>query len=413
MVSPIDYTLKIADPFQSALQGYQAGAAIRDDRAQQAAAIAEAQKKAEQDARRQAALQRARESRDPQALVDISIEFPELSEQMKRSYDMQSEGEKKESLSLGWQALSALDAGNVPVAKAKLEERAVAFRNSGNEQMAKAYEDAAQVVELDPEGARTLIGGSLAAIDKDFVKTYTDFRISGSTIGKAEAEAEKAGVEAKFAEPKALLDLEKAGWDIKKLKSSIEIDKQNSRIYALNAQLQREGNELKRQELRIKIGEAQRTIENDIKARAAEAESAVSGVESTIRIIDDLFADESSLRAAVGSSAFKGAVWGTKARSAAAKIEQLQNAIASVNLDKLKGAMSDKDILFLKTMETSLDRYQNEEKFLKELERIKQSLSKALPRVKAKYGLPETSETMTETESVGVEAPPRSVSVDY
>ncbi len=72
----------------------------------------------------------------------------------------------------------------------------------------------------------------------------------------------------------------------------------------------------------------------------------------------------------------------------AGKIEQLQNAIAATNLDKLKGAMSDKDILFLKNIGTSLDRYQDEDAFVKELTRIGGSLADAEKRVASKFGVP-------------------------
>ena len=61
-MGPIDYSTQVANPFMQALQGYQGGAAIRDDQAQQAqidAQLAEAKTEAEKARKAAVAMQDA------------------------------------------------------------------------------------------------------------------------------------------------------------------------------------------------------------------------------------------------------------------------------------------------------------------------------------------------------------------
>jgi LysM repeat protein len=74
---------------------------------------------------------------------------------------------------------------------------------------------------------------------------------------------------------------------------------------------------------------------------------------------------------------------GTDARTFDLKVQQLKNALALPNLSSLKGAMSDKDIMFLKNIATSLDTGMTEKEFKKELANIDSSLK----NVEKKYNI--------------------------
>ena len=89
-----------------------------------------------------------------------------------------------------------------------------------------------------------------------------------------------------------------------------------------------------------------------------------------------------------GASSFMAAVPGSDARTTAGKISQLQDSLAAVNLDKLKGAMSDKDIAFLRNIASNLDRGQDEKSFAAELTKIEGVLKSADTRLRAKFGMP-------------------------
>ncbi len=82
--------------------------------------------------------------------------------------------------------------------------------------------------------------------------------------------------------------------------------------------------------------------------------------------------------AATGKSFFLGKIWGTSAYSYKEKVEQLVNTLAAGNLDKLKGAMSDKDILFLQKINTNLSTKLSEKEFDKELNRIYNTITSKL-----------------------------------
>lgn len=382
MVAPIDYSLNVKSPFEAAVEGMKFGQVYSEGRRAQDAA----QAKQAADAQMQADIADA--MGDPMKLAQLGVKYPSLSEPTKRAWEMMDKDKRAAATEEGWAILAALRSGNIDVVKSMLSSKAEAMRNSGNEPMAKAYEDSAKIAEIDPMLAADTLSFLMPSVDDNFSENYERLIKLPSVARQEEAKAVVAEEEAKAAPQKRVMELEKAGWDIEKIKSDIETNRSNARIYALNAQIARETNQLKREELQGKLMDAERERDKAVAERAYEAENAVKGIETTVQVITDIKKDMDSLRAATGASAWRGSMWGSEARSAAAKIEQLQNSIASVNLDKLKGAMSDKDIMFLKTMAASLDRYQDEDSFLSELNRIEKAMTDALPNVRRKFGMP-------------------------
>lgn len=70
------------------------------------------------------------------------------------------------------------------------------------------------------------------------------------------------------------------------------------------------------------------------------------------------------------------AIAGTDRANYEAKVSQLRDTLASANLDKIKGAMSDKDIEFLRNIGTALKLDMPETAFDAELEKIKNTMAK-------------------------------------
>jgi hypothetical protein len=89
----------------------------------------------------------------------------------------------------------------------------------------------------------------------------------------------------------------------------------------------------------------------------------------------------------------------------AAKIDQLQNIMAATRLGDLKGAMSDKDIVFLKNIAGALKRSQSEEQFIKELDRVGAAMQRGLQGLAKKTGLPLVSAELSETAATPRPAP--------
>jgi hypothetical protein len=75
---------------------------------------------------------------------------------------------------------------------------------------------------------------------------------------------------------------------------------------------------------------------------------------------------------------FYGPLPGTSAYDFTASVEQLKNALALPNLEKLKGAMSDKDIVFLKNISTKLDTGMSEKAFDAEVQKLEDKFGEIL-----------------------------------
>ena len=69
---------------------------------------------------------------------------------------------------------------------------------------------------------------------------------------------------------------------------------------------------------------------------------------------------------------------GTEAANYQATFNQLKDTLAFANIDKLKGAMSDKDIEFLRNIGTKLTLGQSEEAFVKELGKLDSKMDEVL-----------------------------------
>lgn len=402
-MEPLNYSgafANIPSPQASFMEGVKGGAGIQQlQQQQQAAAAARLQQQQMQD-------DLAALSQNPttDAIGRMSLKYPQLSEQFKRSFDILDPAQKQTKLEHASQVYAAINSNKPEVAQKILSDQAAALRNSGNEKDAKAAEMMATMVRDHPEMAKTSAGLILsAAVGSDkFAATYgavggeqraqeqapAVLRKVTAEAGTAESDEKVKAVDAKYADSKAMQDIEKKGWDIKKIKADIDIARESNRIAAMNAAANREGNTLKREELRMKIDDAKLARDDKIRSKVAEAETEISGVTDMKDLIGTILADPSSLKAVTGASAWKGAIPGTENRSMAGKVEQLVNMTAAINLDKLKGPMSDKDILFVKRISANLDRYQDEDVFEGDLKKLQAIAERTENKLREKYGVP-------------------------
>lgn len=330
-------------------------------------------------------------------LAQLTAKYPGQREAFKDIGDRMTAEQKAVELPVMAQAFYAITSGKPEAAKQLVDQQIEGMKNGGLDvtklQMLRSH------LDDDPAQVAGLVGLIGSSIDPDaWGKMMGEkrsqelqpglVRKGAAEAGAAESDATVKAVKAKFAESDAVLDLEKKGWDIKKIKEDIDINKQNSRIAAMNAALAREGNALKRQELQLKMDDAIAARDEKVRGKVAEATTAINAVNSTAGVFNDILSDEDTLRAAVGTSAWRGSIPGTKTRSMAGKIEQLQNMMTAENLGLLKGAMSDKDVAFLRNISTNMDRYQDEDSFLSEMKRVGKNLAKAQNQIAKKYGAP-------------------------
>jgi hypothetical protein len=394
-MGPINYDIDVQTPFQSAMQGYQEGAAVRkeqEQRAQQQAAT-------EQQRQMQTDLSELSKNPTTQALSAMSIKYPQLSEQFKRSYDMLGSDQQKNELGHATQVYAAVQSGRGDIAAKLLRDRATAMRNSGEEDKAGVSEAMAKLVEQHPESFKTTAGLMLSSVmgpDKfadTFGKLGSESRATEQApadLAKKQAEATKSGVDAKYAEQGALLDLEKKGWDITNIREDIGIKKEANRIAAMNAAANRENNSLKREELGLKIKEARAALDDKVRAKAAEAESSAGSIDNSLNTIERI-KNNPSLDSVIGS--FQGrvpAIFSDEANDAIALIDTLgsQAFLSQVSQMKGQGALSDAEGKKLQSALTNLSRNQSEKQFRANLDDASRLLAKGRDNLAKKTGVP-------------------------
>ena len=300
-MDPIDYTSAFANlpsPQDAFMSGVKNGVALDQLRAQreQQQAAAELQRQMQADL---AAL-----SANPtsEGIARISLKYPQLSENFKRSFDMLEPGRRQAKIDQAAKVFAALQSKKPEIAQEVLIQHATALRNSGDEEGARGAETMAELVKVDPEHAKFSAGRMLSTamgVDK-FTDAFKGIgaeqrandlhpdavRKGQADADTAESESEIKAVTAKYADSQALADLDKKKWDVQKIVADIDFQKQSTRIAAMNASLKREENDLKRQELQQKIDDAKRERDDKLREKLANTESAASSMDNMVNTID-------------------------------------------------------------------------------------------------------------------------------
>ena len=153
MIDPKAYILE-GNPFQGLTQGIGQGLQLGAAYADKERAIAAAEK---EELAKQAMMQDLSTlAKNPSAEMysQTITKYPQLSEQLKRGYDIMDDGAKKSAVNTATQTSLLLNSGNIGGAKDLLESRAVAFENAGDRDQAGAYRAMKSMIDADPEQAK-------------------------------------------------------------------------------------------------------------------------------------------------------------------------------------------------------------------------------------------------------------------
>jgi hypothetical protein len=163
MPQPFNYSLGLPDPSRNFLQGLQVLSQIEEQKKAQA-----------QVDQRNSILTNLMALENPTAddYVKASLALPEDRELFKQAWDMHDQG-KRDALFKGGAEAYMLADRDPTAAKAKLEEWALGFENSGDDEAAKQFRTAAKLVETDPKAAKTTIGMMLSFADGERFKNVT------------------------------------------------------------------------------------------------------------------------------------------------------------------------------------------------------------------------------------------------
>lgn len=404
MAGPYNYTIDVANPFQTALESYGAGAAIRENQLkleQQQAAQARAQQQQEL---------LARLASNPNASADdyanVMTQIPALAENLSKAWTLKNDAQQQSQASdlLKWGA--AVKSGQPQIAVQQMRDRADAMEASGQSKEAEALRANAGVVELNPALGLGMMQAMLSASPrgKDAAEALSKFgteqragelhpsalKTAEAGAVKADADAKTAVVGAKFAESKAVQDLKLGEAQIKKLAEDTEIARMNARIAAMNAATAREGNDLKRQELKLKVEEAVQKRDEKVREKVQTAQAGAANIDNMLNTIQRI-QQSPALDAVVGSMEGRdfypheamgmqlGTVSSDDRADAIALIETLgsQAFLAQIPNIKGMGALSNAEGEKLQAAFQNLSRRQSEKQFKASLNEASRLLIKA------------------------------------
>lgn len=204
-MGPIDYSLNIANPLNSVLQGFQIGRQIRQEQEQQRIA----------QQKRQAMASLMRPDATFADYRKVMQMFPEEAKGLTEQWSAMDKVAKETMFSAGADAFALIRPnaeGKIDAAPAvaKLEEYAAAAENSGDKAGAQKFRDMAAYVKQNPDAGRATIGTVLSTWDPERAKKLMDFGGGGDVAdldkgyalnvklyGKAQADAWRKAEEAK------------------------------------------------------------------------------------------------------------------------------------------------------------------------------------------------------------------------
>jgi len=399
MVQPIDYLSQLQQPDISGqfIGGLQTGQALKAQQQQKA--------QAEQYS---ADLQQYLAAPNAQAAAAMSAKYPAQREAFKQAWDIQSKDQQDANFRTGTQVYSAIQGGRPDVAAQVLDENITAMENSGQD--ASALKTIRETLQRDPKLTGAQIGLTLSSLEPDrWAKVAAEMRASEQApfeLTEKQAKAQKAAVDAKFAESMAVQDLAKKGWDITKIQNDIGISRQNSQIAAMNAGISRETNDLKRQELQQKVQDAQLKRDGEVREKVAGVETGRAAIDNMLNSADRILKTPAGV---ISSAAGPISSKLPTLSSDTADLEELVNTMASqafmAQIPNLKGmgALSNAEGEKLQSSLQNLSLRQSPERLIENVQEAQRLMLKARSTLADRYGVPDVM-----PDRPGVDAQPAS-----
>ena len=293
MADPIDYSGAFAQqtPLQSFAGGYQLGQGIRDDIQQQQALQQQAIDQRAASQRQQEVLQSliANPRAGAQDYAAASLLIPGLKDQLKQSWEMRNTAQQESNLRDMGQAYSAIVSGRPDIAVKQLQRRADAMEAAGaNPAEIQALRTNAQVIEANPEFARTTMGVTLASIPGGD-KVLTGISTAG-TESRAQQQAPaalaKANAAASIEQVTAANAPAKAALEVTNLAEDVETKRANREIAALETQIKQADSETRRGELIAKRDEIALKRDEAARAKTETTQSKLDKIDLSLSTVD-------------------------------------------------------------------------------------------------------------------------------
>lgn len=374
-MDPINYSGQLLgitqDPGQALLGGLKTGAAV-----------GELQFQAQQRQAQQQALQRqqsdlsdlmAHPNPTAQDYANYTLRNPQAAESAKQAFGLLDESRQKQTIGVASKVYSALQAGRADLADQILEAQEQAHGNGGNPGDLESTKVLRELVKTDPKQATQMAGLFLSSAmgAKNFAGAF-------GAIGKESREAEAAPLAnlktaADIVDTRSQTDARNAGVGQKDREldykgQEVEIKRDDTKIKALTAQLGKETNELKKQEIQQKLDDAKASRDQ----RQTDKVAKYQGISAKV---DDALDNIARIRNAPGLDSNFGVkgtipnIPGTEAADTAALIENLKGKAFMAAYEGLKGGGPITDIEGQKGTDAmaALGKSQSKESFLKNL----------------------------------------------
>ncbi len=402
MPQPYNYSLNVPNPASALTQGLQTGVEFGNVRAQvelrnQQAAQLQAQTQRRQQF--QQALGALSSNPSAKQLTTLLVQYPEMSDMLKEGYTRLSAEEQKERTSQASSVYSAVLAGDNDLAKEQLTEYATAYRNAGREEDAKALEAKIKLIDLHPEAAERGISLWLANAmgPEKFAETFgklQDQRRATATekadLTIKEKQAEQEVVKSKWAERLAQQQVNLNDAQLRNLAIEPEFKRANLRILTLQADLAKETNALKKQELQGKLEDAQIARDEKVRTRIADARTGAASIDNLLNTAEELLRTPIGVvRDVTGTVDSKLPTFGEEEAAFEEKLETLSSQAFLSQIPTLKGmgALSNAEGEQLRKALTNLSTRQGQKALFKNLQEAQRLMLKARESLTTKYGV--------------------------
>jgi len=235
MPAPIDYGVQIADPTQSFLSAFQAGAGIQEARLKQ-------EQQQMQLANQKLVQEGFNKLRQPGATAadyaNLSMLLPETqAKAVRESFGMLSGERQQAALQQSGQVFSAFKAGKPEIAISLLDQQIEGKRNSGDEAGAKFLETWRDVAKQDPKATEDYFGFTISQMpggDK-VITSAIALGGEGRAAAQAPAELRQKIAAADKAVADAKVKMETATDDIAKAKATREFEQAKAKKEQIQA----------------------------------------------------------------------------------------------------------------------------------------------------------------------------------
>lgn len=336
------------------------------------------------------------------------------------AWEMMGAARQDEEFTTGSKIFQAIGRGRPDVAKSILQEKLEAAKAGG--QPTEKIKTMLDGLDRDPKEVMGTIGAVLATADPKRWKTIQEINQAAELqplkvdkakqelekervlTGKERSLADKAAVEAKYAESAAATDLAKKNWDITKLQNDISVSRQNMAIATLNSKLAKEANDLKKNEIQQKIDAAKEKREQAIRDRAAEASTSIAASDNLNNTVEKILnmavtgRDKSgkptgftgTIESATGPISSRMPTLGQDVADFEETINTLGSQITMSRIGEMKGALSDKDLATLQSSLQSLSLRHSPQQLVNNLLEVQRLTQKARKNTMDKFGAPAT-----------------------